>query len=54
LLLLRLLLLSTVVDLPPPVPDGGRSADMSSACRDGGSTTVWPFTSTLVDLPPLW
>jgi len=41
--LLLLLRLSTVVDLPPPVPDGGRSADMSSACCVGASTTVWRF-----------
>jgi len=40
-----------VVDLPGPLPDGGRSADLSPACRDGASTAVWVFTSTVVDLP---
>jgi len=31
----------TVVDPPRPGPDGGRSADISPACRVGASTTVW-------------
>src|SRR6185437_1385404 len=43
----------TVVDPPLKGPDGGRSADIRSASRVGGSTTVWVFTSTLVDLPRL-
>jgi len=34
----------TVVDLPRIGPDGGRCADISSACRVGGSTTVRVFT----------
>jgi len=33
----------TVVDLPPNCPDGGRSADVSSACRGGRSATVLAF-----------
>jgi len=40
----------TVVDLPRTPPDGGRSADVSSASRVGGSTTLWVITWTVVDL----
>jgi hypothetical protein len=31
---------STMVDLPPDGPDGGRSADIPAAWRVGGSTIV--------------
>src|SRR5689334_2420834 len=39
---------STVVDPPRIAPDGGRSADISPACRVGGSTVVWAFRWTVV------
>src|SRR5690349_3661166 len=42
----------TVVDLPPNLPDGGRSTDILSACRDGTSTIVWALRLTVVD--PVW
>src|SRR6185437_5668309 len=42
----------TVVDLPPALPERGRSADISSAWRDGRSTTVLVLTWTMVDPPP--
>jgi hypothetical protein len=41
----------TVVDLPRLPPDGGRSADTSSACRGGAAATVDGHTWTVVDLP---
>ena len=36
----------------PSAPDGGRSADIASACRGGASTTVVAAASTVVDRPP--
>jgi hypothetical protein len=41
----------TVVDLPRPVRDGGRSAPVASAWRVGGSTTVSAWTETVADVP---
>jgi len=41
----------TVVDPPPFHPDGGRSADISTACRGGGAATVWPGPE-MVAAPP--
>jgi len=42
---------STVVDLPRIPQDGGRSDDISSACRVGASTTVWRAVLTMA-YPP--
>ena len=42
----------TMVDPPRTGADRGQSADISSACRDGGSTTVCGSASMVVDPPP--
>jgi len=44
-------LCQTVVDPPPLVPDGGRSADISPACRSGGAATVYRPASTVAATP---
>jgi hypothetical protein len=44
---IRLRTCQTVADPPPNVPDGGRSADSSPACRVGGSTTVTATALTM-------
>src|SRR5215470_3674985 len=41
----------TVVDPPRIARDGGRSADISSACRGGAAATVWLIAQTVVDPP---
>src|SRR6185369_14309136 len=43
----------TVADPPRTGADGGRSADISPACRVGSSTTVCASTATVVDPPPV-
>src|SRR6185437_14175578 len=43
---------ATVVDLPRIAPDGGRSADIVSACRGGTTAIVWPTATTVAAAPP--